>query len=104
MTPRLSPHTRQLAEVIFDSKDVGEASQWLEDECGNRIPFYEESNEYDLERIRFAAIKLSQGNLGNLLKAIDLAQIDWRDLLMGAGFGNNVRAHEKWMKEILGKT
>jgi len=30
MTPKLSPRTRQLVEVIFRPKDVAEASQWLE--------------------------------------------------------------------------
>jgi len=32
-----------------------------------------------------------------LLEAIELAKADWRDLLMAAGFGEDVRAHEFWI-------
>ena len=56
-----------------------------------------------MERIRFAAIKLSQGNINKLLRAIDEARMDWRDLFMAADFGYDVNAHEKWAKEILDK-
>lgn len=54
-----------------------------------------------MERIRFAVLKLSQGNISKLLRAIDEARIDWRDLFMAAGFGYDVNAHETWAKEIL---
>jgi hypothetical protein len=101
MPPKLSPRTRQLVEKIFSPKQLDEAAQWLEDECGNNIPFCENYDEFQMERIRFAAIKWSEGNIRKLLEAIDLGRIDWRDLLMAAGFGYNTRAHEKWAKEIL---
>jgi hypothetical protein len=29
----------------------------------------------------------------------ELAQIDWRDLLMEADFARNIEAHEKWSKK-----
>jgi len=57
-----------------------------------------------MERIRFAAIKLSKGNMLKLLKAIDEARMDWRDLLMAADFGFDVDAHENWVHDILRKT
>jgi hypothetical protein len=56
-----------------------------------------------MERIRFAAIRLSKGNMLELLKAIDVARMDWRDVLVAAGFGLQVGAHETWAKEVLGK-
>ena len=46
-----------------------------------------------LERLRYAALKLSGGRLDALREAVELARIDWRDLLMGAGFGYDVHAH-----------
>jgi hypothetical protein len=103
MTPRLSPLTQQLIEAIFDPKDAAEASQWLEEECGNNLSFCKDYDEYKMERIRFAALKLSQGNLTKLLKAIDMARRDWRDVLMAADFGNHLEAHEIWAKDVLGK-
>lgn len=103
MPPKLSPRTRQLVERVFGPKRVAEAAQWLEDECGDNLPFCEHHDEYDMERIRFAAIKLSEGNMQNLLDAIDEARMDWRDLFMAADFGYDVNAHEKWATEILEK-
>ena len=101
MSPKLSPRTRQLVEKIFDLKRVAEAAQWLEDECGNTLPFCDDHDEYQMERIRFAALKLSNGNINKLLEAIDVARMDWRDLFMSAGFGHAVDAREEWAKEIL---
>ena len=104
MTPKLSPRTKQLVEVIFPSNAVEDAARWLEEECGNNIPFCEKHDEYQMERIRFAVIKLSKGNINKLLKAIDEARMDWRDLFMAADFGYDTSAHEKWAEEILKKT
>ena len=101
MTPKLSPRTRQLAEIIFPSDQASEAMQWLEDECGNNLPFQKDSDEFQMERIRFAALKLSAGNISALLKTVDEARMDWRDVLMAAGFGTDLSAHEFWANEIL---
>jgi len=101
MPPKLSPRTMQLVEYFFSPKQVAEAVQWLEEECGNNIPSCDKHDEYQMERIRFAAIKLSKGNMQKLLEAIDEARMDWRDLFMAADFGYDVHAHEKWAKEIL---
>ena len=101
MALKLSPRTQRLIESIFDSKDVAEASQWIADECGDNLPLCKGHDEYQMERIRFAALKLSEGNISKLLRAIDLASRDWRDLLMAADFGSDLNAHETWAKEIL---
>ena len=103
MPPKLSPRTLQLVEIFFSPKQVAEAVQWLEYECGNNLPSCNNHDEYQMERIRFAAIKLSQGNINKLLRAIDEARMDWRDLFMAADFGYDVNAHEKWAMEILDK-
>ena len=103
MTPPLSLRTQQLVAGIFGLQDRAEASQWLEQNCGNNLPFCHDHDEYQMERLRFAAIKLSQGNIQKLLRAIDASCMDWRDVLMAAGFGHDVRAHEAWAKDILGQ-
>jgi hypothetical protein len=103
MPPKLSLRTLQLVETFFSPKQVAEAVQWLEEECGNNIPSCKNHDEHQMERIRFAAIKLSQGSIKDLLRAIDEARMDWRDLFMAANFGYDVNAHEKWAKEILDK-
>jgi len=101
MTPKLSKRTKQLTEIIVPAYLVDEAIQWLEDECGNNIPFCSKYDEFQMERIRFAVLKLSHGNISELLSAIDEAHMDWRDLFMAADFGTDVTAHEKWAEEML---
>ncbi len=56
------------------------------EQCGNNLPFLENVDER-IERFQFAALKLSEGKLSELDRAIALAKADWRDLLMAAGFG-----------------
>lgn len=48
------------------------------------------------ERVRFAVLKLSGGNLDALSHQLDEAKIDWRDTLMAAGFGHETSAHKSW--------
>jgi len=93
---RLSPATRRRLEALFRGPDAEIAEHLLVEECGNNLPFTENQNEYQLERVRFAALKVSNGSLAELVSAVELAKLDARDLLMAAGFGRDVRAHETW--------
>lgn len=92
----LSPKTRDRLNAAFAASHRAEAERLLVNECGNNLPYCRDSNSYDLERIRYAAMKLSEGNLDRLRGAIELAKTDWRDLLMGAGFGEDITAHRRW--------
>ena len=65
--------------------------------CGNNLPFCEKLDEFQLERVRFSALKLSAGNIDKLKDAIELAKTDWRDLLVAAGFATDVTAHKSWI-------
>jgi hypothetical protein len=58
----------------------------LFEQCRNNLPFLENVDER-IECFQFAALKLSEGKLSELDRAIALAKADWRDLLMAAGFG-----------------
>jgi hypothetical protein len=51
-----------------------------------------------MEGFRFAALKLSHGQLVELRKAVDLAKTDWRDLLVAARFWT-LKSHESWLPE-----
>ena len=92
----LSPETRSRVEAIFAPTDRVEAEQLLVQECGTNLPFLENLNSHELERHRFAAIKLSGGTLDGLQRAIAVAKTDWRDLLVAAGFGQDLTAHQRW--------
>jgi hypothetical protein len=94
----LSPETRRRLDMLFAPENRAAAEQLLVDECGNNLPFLHELNQFQLERFRFAALKLSEGRLPDLEQAIGLAKRDWRDLLMAAGFGDDVTEHERWWR------
>lgn len=49
-----------------------------------------------LERLRYAALKLSRGDLDKLRAAIHEAQAGWRGLLVAADYANNITAHLHW--------
>jgi hypothetical protein len=94
---RLSPETERRVNLLFRPEEQNAAATLLITECGNNLPGLEILDEYQLERFRFAALKLSNGNLDKLRQAIALAKDDWRDLLVAAGFGNDVTEHNRWL-------
>jgi hypothetical protein len=99
MSPRLSQDTECRIAALFSPSSRAEASELLTIECGHNLPFCSSQNEFQLERSRFAALKLSAGDIDKLKDAIKLAQADWRDLLVAAGFANDVTAHKRWTPE-----
>ena len=93
----LSLETMRRVSILFPPDQRDEAALILTRECGNNLPFLEKLNEYELERFRYAALKLSKGSLDGLRRAAELANLDWRDLLMAAGFGEDVGVHREWL-------
>ena len=49
---------------------------------------------------QLAVLKLSNGELDKFLAAAELAQLDWRVVLVAARFENDLEAHLKWEEEI----
>jgi len=101
--PELSPETLRRVDILFLSEDREGAKALLYEQCGNNLPFLEKLDMYQLERFRFAALKYSDGNRAALERAVKLAQVDWRDLLMATGFANDVEAHRKWEPKPAGE-
>ena len=96
MTALSSEAVRRVA-ILFQGADQTTAEHLLVDECGSNLPGLERLSPIELDRFRFAALKLSGGRLDGLREAIKLAQSDWRDLLTAAGFDRDVTAHTRWM-------
>ena len=92
----LSPATWDRVKQMFSPEQQADVGSILVNECGNNLPFYRNKDEYVLERIRFAVLKLSNGNIGALRHWVDVAKVDWRDVLMAAGFGHSPKAHKEW--------
>lgn len=92
----LTPRTRHHLDALFSPADRAAAARLLEEECADDLPGCEGTSAEELERIRFAALKLSRGNLTKLGEWVASAQADWRDLLVAAGFADDTRAHLRW--------
>lgn len=92
---RLTPRTEALAARLFQPNDQRAAKLLLRGE-----PFHMGSTDYNVERLCFAAMKLSNGSMAELRKAVDLARADYRDLLMHSGFGYDIHAHEAWARGV----
>ena len=77
-------------EEMFDEGERDEATALLLQFCqtggGGQAP----------DRCEIAALKISDGSLKGLHRAIDMYHIDFRDLLMSAGFGHDASAHDHW--------
>lgn len=101
MVLELTLRTIQLVNILFEEDDREEVIELLEKECADNLPFHNKATPVNMERIRFAAIKVSSGQINKLYGAVDLAQKDWRDLLVYSGFANSDNDHEVWVSEIL---
>lgn len=100
-TPILSTESQRRIELLFPADERALVGDLLLAECGNNLPGLETLDAKQMDRFRFAVLKLSGGDLGKLESALQLAKVDWRDLLMAAGFGEDPRVHEQWLREEL---
>lgn len=100
----LSKRTKVVIQRMFPTQQQDDVEQFLTEECSANLLFLENTNEIELERIRFAVLKLSGGDLNQLLRNIQGAQTDWRDVLMAAGFGYDIAVHDAWVKSYLAAT
>jgi len=92
----LSDAAEQRLQLVFAPEKRREARRMLVDDCGAGIePWGTDPSAYD--RLRFAAMKASFGRIEGLRRAIALAQTDWRDLFVEAGFAHDAQAHEQWL-------
>ncbi len=92
----LSQATLERLHALFDPKDRESATKFLVEDCAENIPLWRPTTPEGLERIRFAALKISEGKLEALVDAIAEAQTDYRDALVWAGFADDVDAHLRW--------
>lgn len=92
----LSAETRLRLEALFPDADRAEAAKILEERCADGLPLTNPNDPEFMDRIRFAVLKLSAGDLKNLRTAVDVANVDWRDSLCAAGFAQSVTAHRRW--------
>ncbi len=83
-------------DATFDGSLRASAKSLLREQCGMGLPLMHSAVPEEYDRIRLAVIKLSGGTIEGLEQGIQRAQIDWRDVLLGAGFGFDEQAHLDW--------
>lgn len=104
MSTPIAPQVLSVLVKVFPQRaEQQEVIQLLQTECGNNLPLCENETETTplLRRIRYAALKVSEGDITKLRRAIQVAKSDWRDLLVGAGFANDLNASDAWAKQVL---
>lgn len=98
----LSADTQRVIDCWVPEGDRDSVRQLLETRCGAGVPLWSGKTPAGLERLRFAALKLGAGSPAQLQRAVELANIDWRDVLVAAGFGHDPLAHRRWFDEHVG--
>lgn len=104
MSPKLSPEIQKRVDTMYPAEKSEEVSRLLAEECGRNIfgSQIDESGLAAFERLCFAALKVSNGDVDLLKKAIDVAKEDYRDLIGAAGFAWSTTAHKNWLPRGMG--
>ena len=88
----LEPVLQRKIEVLFPESERAEAARLVLEECAN-MPFV--NFRSTLFYVRAAVLKMSEGRLDELRRAIALR--DWRDILVFSGFQSRQRA-DAWLE------
>jgi hypothetical protein len=89
----LSAATEERLNVLFPGPERGRAKEML-----LRLPGLPKvsKNPDELDRIRFALLRLSNGSINELEEWIYELGSDYRTVLLESGFCHDVHAHESW--------
>jgi hypothetical protein len=96
----LSPRTEQLIERAFTPAARAAVRALLERDLSSESLGCTGWSVEEMERIWFAALKLGEGDLPAFETAVSVGKTDWRDLLVAAGFGEDLDAHRRWWASV----
>ncbi len=100
MAIELSNRTIELIDRCLPEAMRNQIKNLLLESVSENIPYCDNSTPEEMDRIRFAIIKLVLENNRNLDNAVQQAKTDWRDLIMMAGFGHDTGEHNKWFARV----
>lgn len=92
----ITASTKMTVEKLFGPERSNRVEIMLLQKCGQNVPGCGAWSSLELERVWMSVLKLSGGNFEKLDSAIALANTDYRDLFMSAGFSHDLEAHLKW--------
>jgi hypothetical protein len=93
--PPLSPLVEERLRLLFPPSERDNARGLLVEQCATNIPNWKSAN---LNRLRCAVLKISDGDLDRLRQAIETAKIDFRDVLTAADFAG-AESYKYWTPE-----
>ncbi len=93
----LSGRTISIIKTLFLVEEHELVIELLLSDCSNNVAGCSTWTQDNLDRLWLSVLKLSVGDVEKLYSAITLAQTDYRDLFMSAGFGLDAQAHKKWL-------
>jgi len=96
----ITKRTMKAIETLFSSEEQGIVKDELELNYFTNVAGCNGWSASQMERIWFAVLKSSNGQLSEFKTSIKLANTDFRDLLMIAEFGEDLEAHNKWFKQL----
>ena len=97
----ISDNVKKIVEIQFEKESDLIVAQ-LQEFCEFLSKVFSTEVEIETyERYCFAVLKLAESSSYKLHKAIDLGKMDYRDLLMSAGFGESLSIHNEWARSFL---
>jgi len=96
-TSGLSAGTKARIDRLFAPNERAQAAALISERCTD-LPGTRGWPREAIERIQFAALKVSCGSFPELVRAVQVANTDWRDLLVAAGFADDTQAHKYWLR------
>ncbi len=91
----LSPFVEERLVLLFPPSERSEARALLIEQCATNIPNWKDAN---LNRLRTAVLKLSDGDMDLLRKAIEDAKADYKTVLTAAEFAAS-ESYKYWTPE-----
>lgn len=95
----LTEGTRERVRALFPEDEREAVERLLLERCGANLPLVNGWHGL-VERIRYAVLKLSDGDRDALARHVAIACVDWRDVLVAARFAHDPLAHLEWQPEI----
>lgn len=92
----LSDETEKRVRMLFNSSEFHAVEELLMSKCGNNLYYEKNYNSEDLERVRFSVLKVSDGDFSKLKEAVELANLDVRDVMSLADFSSEVYSYRDW--------
>ena len=87
---------KKAVQILFPEDAWNSVLKLLVNKCGQQLPLV--ANNY--VRVQLAVCKLSNGDAEKLKQHVSVANSDWRDVLVAAGFDSDVNEHIRWLSSL----